>query len=259
MKRVFGIRPIALLLAAAWAMALQPLAALPHEVNLQAYATRNVDRYLVPNFPTGEFVPPLNNFGVPFFIPPGDKNYFAIENLETPLAIPVGVFGVKKVYTMIQGYGPHTGDKILDVEFKGSGGAYQDFPLIVGAHVRDFFESGFSLTINNTTTQRAFEFIGHGGAYTDNVDTGPRGFYDFDEQEFVLNPSFASQTLESITFTRHTTYGTPFILAITAVDSVAPPLPFYQSTRFWIIASITLATLVIIGVVIAIRRWLDAP
>jgi hypothetical protein len=233
----------------------QPLTAAPVEINLKAYTTRNASTYLVPNFPTGQVIPPLNNFGVPFSIPAEGRNFFTIEDKDRPLPIHVGVVGVKKVYTLIQAYGPHAGDEILTVEFSGDQGAYQRFLLIVGKDVRDFFESGFSRTINNTTTRPAFEFIGHGGAYTDDVKTGPRGFYDFDEQEFVLDPSFLSQTLESITFTRHTDYGTPMILGITAVNS-QPEATFEESLRFWLMVSAGLMVFGAIGLIIWVRRWL---
>jgi len=251
-------RLIALALGACGAMT-RPLIAVPVEINIQPYATRTTSTYLVPDFPTGQVIPPLNSFGVPFYIPAEGKNFFTVEDTEVPHPVNVGVFGVKKVYTLIQAYGPHAGDEILTVEFNGNKGAYQRFSLFVGANVRDFFESGFSRTINNTTTRTAFEFIGHGGAYTDDVTTGPRGFYDFDEQEFVLDPSFSKQTLDTISFTRHTVYGTPMILGITAVNSLEPEAPFYETLRFWLIISAVLLVLAVIGLVIWIRRWLDAP
>ncbi len=252
MKFKHYFRLLALALGASVGTGTQPLTAAPVEINLQAYATRNTSTYLVPNFPTGRFIPPLNNFGVPFYVPAEGMNFFTVENKEVPFPVHVGVFGVKKVYTLIQAYGPHSGDEILTVEFIGNKGADQRFLLFVGKDVRDFFESGFSRTINNTTTRTAFEFIGRGGAYTDDVKTGPRGFYDFDEQEFVLNPSFSNQTLEKITFTRHTDYGTPMILGITAVNSL-PEAPFYESLRFWLMVSAGLMVLGAIGLIIGLR------
>jgi len=125
--------------------------------------------------------------------------------------------------------------------------------------VRDFFESGFSRTINNTTTRPAFEFIGRGGAYGDDTAIGPRGYYDFDEHEFDLKDDFAKQTLETITFTKLTEWGTPMVLGITAQTYAEPAPSFFRSFRFWLIVGAGLFILAIAGVVVWIRRWLDAP
>jgi hypothetical protein len=205
--------------------------------------------------------PPLNSFGIPFYIPAGENNFLTIER-DNPVTIHVGVLGVRKIFTLMQAYGPPAGDRICSVEFIGSAGADQTFNLIVGINVRDFFESCFSRTINNTTTQSAFEFIGRGGAYTDNTATGPRGFYDFDEQEYDLRQEFATQTLNSVKITTFSNWGTPFLLGLTAQTSAEPErssLSFLSSYRFWIIVSVCVFVLAIIFMGVGIQRWLNAP
>ena len=122
-----------------------------------------------------------------------------------------------------------------------------------------FFESNYCRTINNTSTQPAFECIGRGGAYTDDTKTGPRGFYNFDEQEFDLNSDFANQTLNSMTITLSGYGGRPMLLGVTADTYAAPAVPFYLSFRFWFIIITCLLILAVIGLILWIRRWLNAP
>ena len=177
----------------------------------------------------------------------------------TPVTIKVGAIGVKRVFTLMQAYAPNTGDDICSVEFFGDAGADETFRLIAGVNVRDFFESCFSRTINNTTTRPAFEFIGQGGAYTDNTTTGPRGFYDFDEQEFDLDAAFANQTLDRIKVTAYTEQGTPILLGVTAVTSAEPEASIFTSFRFWLILGAVLTLLAVVGLVLGIRHWLNTP
>lgn len=198
-----------------------PASASSVEINLASYANRNIHDNLFPTFPTGQVIPPKNSFGVPFYIPDDGNNFVALEagSGRNPLTVRVGTFGVRKVYTLMQAYGPYWNRKVCAVKFTGSAGAEQTFVLTTGQNIRDFFESTFARTINNTSTRPAFECIGQGGAYTNDTKTGPRGFYDFDEQVFDLDSSFAGQTLVSITFSASEQFGMPILLGLTAVTS----------------------------------------
>jgi hypothetical protein len=257
-QRLAELRFASLIVIGLLVTALFPISAADVEISLAPYATRNIQANLFPTFPTGHVIPPKNSFGVPFYIPASGKNFLPVER-DSPVTIHVGVFGVKKIFALIQAYGPHEGDRICSVEFIGSAGADQTFNLIVGFDIRDFFESGFSRTINNTTTCPAFEFIGRGGAYGDDTATGPRGFYDFDEHEFDLNKDFANQTLDSIKFIKLTDWGTPMLLGLTAQTVTEPEPSLFLSFRFWLIVGACLLILAFVGVVMWIRHWLDAP
>ena len=115
-----------------------PVSGTPQAISLAPYANRNIQQSLFPTFPTGHVIPPKNSFGVPFNIPLDGPNFIVVESTG-PLVIHVGAFGVKKVFTLMQAYGPVAGDKICSIEFNGSAGADQVFPMIVGVNVRDFF------------------------------------------------------------------------------------------------------------------------
>ena len=195
------------------------------EIDLTPYANGNIQANLFPTFPSGLVIPPKNSFGVPFNIPASGKNFVAIESAadRNPLTIHVGTPGVTKVFTLMQAYGPYKYAKICSVTFMGSAGAQQTFVLVGNSNIRDFFESNYARAINNASTRPAFECIGRGGAYTNDTTTGPRGFYNFDEQEFDLNPDFATQKLDSIKFTAAEQYGVPMLLGVTAVTSPRPP------------------------------------
>ena len=211
----------ALLLLAALGLLMGLAGADPKTVDLSPYVTANIQQTLYPTFPTGRVVPPENKFGVPFDLLPASGNNYVIikgENNNNPLTIPIGVAGVVKVYMLMQALGPWRSRQLCTVQFTGSGGAHQMVPLWSGQNVRDFFEASFARTINNTTTKEAFNFIGQGGAFTDNTADGPRGYYHFDEQEFILNNDFAGQTLASITIKANTEgVGVPVLLGLTVV------------------------------------------
>jgi len=108
--------------AAFFLVFLSPAFATPVEIDLTPNATRNIQANLFPTFPTGHVVPPLNSFGVPFYFAPSGKNFFSVES-DSPVSVHAGVFGVKKVFALIQAYGPHAGDRICTVDFVGNAGA----------------------------------------------------------------------------------------------------------------------------------------
>jgi len=254
---------VAYTLAAVWALLLSPLLfALPSEIDLKPYANGNIQAQLSPLFPVGHIMPPNNSFGVPFAIPENGNNFVQIddERGNNPLSIKVGIYGVKKVFTLIQAFAPIYGQRLCSLEFIGSQGADQTVILIGGQNVRDFFESGFARTINNTTTRNAYELVGRGGAYTNNTTTGPRGFYNFDEQEFDLNADFATQTLDSIKFTAlGNRSGSPLLLGATVVTFIELKPSFFSTPRFWLILGACVFVLILAGGAVGIRRWLNAP
>ncbi len=237
-----------------------PARAVPRMIDLTPYANANIAATLFPTFPTGRVVPPKNRFGVPFNIPREGNNYVVINGAD-PLTVSIGITGVHKVYTLLQAFGPSPASRICTVEFLGSAGARQEFTLYGGGEIRDFFESNYARTINGTTTRPAFEEIGRGGAYTNDTTTGPRGFYNFDEQEFTLAPDFATQTLNAVRFTGGD-HGTPILLGLTVQTSQAPPPGVFSvlaMRAFWmIVGGIVLAIVVVAGAT-RLRRWLTVP
>lgn len=124
--------------------------------------------------------------GVPFYIPPNRKNvwsaYHYHDNTEHRLDVPVGLFKVKEVYTVLNTLGGCRGGDHLFIEFHGSLGAKHRVELIGDRDVRDW----------NTF------------AYTNEVDapTQPvwtRGPVRLDSQRFVLPAAFQDQQLQYIT------------------------------------------------------------
>ena len=221
------------ILTAMMLVALVPARAVSTAIDLTPFANRNIQQALYPDFPTGHVVPPKNSFGEPFNIPAGVKNFVVLDKETSPVTLHVGVPGVRKVYTLMQAFGPWRGAPICTVEFVGSGGGTQTFTLVGGQNIRDFFESGFTRSINNNTTQNAFEFIGRGGAYTDDVTNGPRGFYIFDEQEFVLGERFANETLDSIIFTASGQGGIPILLGVTVETSLERKTSLFSGNNLY--------------------------
>ena len=240
-------------------MVMEPGAwAVPREIDLKPYGTANLQATVFPTFPTGHVVPPLNTFGVPFNIPDKGKNYVTIGGYSspTPITIRVNVPGVRKVYTLMQAFGPWEGAGLCSLEFIAGDGTRQKFGLRGGWNIRDFFESGFARSINNTTTRPAFELIGRGGAYTSNTTNGPRGYYDFDEQEYTLDDAFANQSLDSIVIDAPGagSRGTPFLIGLTVQTAEPPPFSFFSGIYSWLLPAGVALVAAAIGVIVAIRR-----
>jgi hypothetical protein len=192
----------------------------------------DIQTNLISTFPTGPYTPSNNSFGAPFSIPVGPNNYNAISNNGTQLTITTSVFDVTNVFTLMNAYSPSPGDQIASVQFIATGGVSETFDLVAGTNIRDFYQGSFANTINGTTTQNAFSCndpsscLGGGG--TGDVTSGEQGNYVIDEQDFVLNAAFASQTLTTIVITNTSTEGgTPIVLGVTAADitASATPLP----------------------------------
>jgi hypothetical protein len=156
------------------------------------------DDFLIINgstFPTG-----TQNFGgVPFAIPAGPNNYWAAGAAAgfgpgtVSLTIPVGVFGVTSVFTLLNTMWGWAGPQAyLFITFNGSNGATETVPLVGNVNVRDYNNDGNTNTINNTSTIQVWD-----------NGLGQR----LDRQEYILPPAFASQALASITITDTGTEG----------------------------------------------------
>jgi hypothetical protein len=140
-------------------------------------------------FPTG-----AQNFGgVPFAISAGPNNYWngaAAANFGSgtvSLTIPVGVYGVTSVFTLLNTIWGWAGPTpYLYITFTGSNGATETVPLVGNVRVRDYNNDGNTNTINNTSTVQVWD-----------NGLGQR----LDRQEFILPATFATQTLTSVTIT----------------------------------------------------------
>jgi hypothetical protein len=179
----------------------------------------NIQSNLIAQFPTGLWVA-TNSFATPFDVvtnAAGENFYAANTTLSNNISIPA----VSNVYTLINAYAPG-GGAVATIEFKGDQGADQTFTLNGGVNIRDFYQGSFVNTLNNTTTENAFEaFDVQGGGATGNVNTGLTGNYVIDEQSFSLDAAFLTQHLTEIILSG-TGNGTPIILGITA--QVATPV-----------------------------------
>jgi hypothetical protein len=179
----------------------------------------NIQTNLIAQFPTGLWVT-TNAFATPFEILTNGtgQNFY---NAYTPLTNNVSIPAVSRVYTLMNAYNPE-GAPLATVEFKGDLGADQTFTLYGGVDIRDFYQGTFVNSINDTTTENAFEvFDVQGAGGTGNVNNGDTGNYVVDEQLYTLAPVFLTQHLSSIIISGMG-YGTPIVLGITA--QVAAPV-----------------------------------
>jgi hypothetical protein len=222
------------------------------EIDLIPCANGNIERDLVLGFPTGHVVPPNNNYNVPFLIPPTGNNFVHFDSLPGgTVTIPIHKRGVRRVFTLIQAYGPTAGSNLLRVEFNGSAGALQTFDLFAGEQVRDFFESRYEHRLTSPSTRSAFQFNGQGAAFSSLAATGWRGYYNFDEQEFVLGGGFAGQELQSVKLTCPRNGGIAMLLGLTVDTSVVPSPDAILSTaaRISVLAGgLVLLALVLVGI-----------
>ncbi len=127
--------------------------------------------------------------GVPFNIPSAGNNVWqSVDPYSTgpnprTLTIPVNVFGVDQVNTLINSWwGESVPGTEASIKFSGSAGASYTYNLDGGSDTRDYFAGGFANTINGSTTINVF-------------DTGTKRI---DMQTFMLPQSFWTQTLTSI-------------------------------------------------------------
>jgi hypothetical protein len=139
-------------------------------------------------FPSGS-----QNFGgVPFAIPTVPNNYWSgslagnCVSGTVSLTIPVGVSGVRSVFTLLNTFRGQVGPDLY-VTFSGSDGATATQPLVGGVNVRNYNPGGYTSTINNTSTIQVW--------------TDGENQQRLDRQEYILPAAFASQVLTSVTIT----------------------------------------------------------
>ncbi len=132
------------------------------------------------------------------------------------LVIPVNVYGVDNVDTLINSIYGTTGTTTGSITFNGSVSSYT-VDLIEGDNVRDHFYGNYvNTTSSPDVTQAVFGINSPGNEH-------------LDMQNFILPSVFNTQMLDSITFDSYgygNPLGTPFIVGATAVSNVAAtPLP----------------------------------
>ena len=200
-------------------------------------ATNCIQTDLISTFPTGIFTT-QNGLAIPFSIPSAHDTCGVTGNGACNFYDGFGFTGggqqimisaesipnVRHVYTLMNAYTPALGQQLATIEFVGSMGASQTFPLVAGENIRDFYQGGYANTLNNgiphSVALNAFTCIdpanclGAGG--TGNVQTGLAGTYVVDVQEFFLGPKFASQDLVQIIITDTYNGSNPILLGITA-------------------------------------------
>jgi hypothetical protein len=148
-----------------------------------------------------------NTAGSNVLIPEGDHQY---------VHIPVDVFGVSTVYTLINVCGGLDGYNIGSLTFSGSGGSSYTIDLVVGRNIRDHYYGGFTNTTTDPmTTQAVFGINSPGHSH-------------YDMQTIRLPSSFEGETLNEILF-----YGNPWpggvpgsgaaLLAGATVEAVPEP------------------------------------
>jgi hypothetical protein len=131
--------------------------------------------------------------GVPFAIPAGNNNYWAgaaAANFgpgTVSITIPVGVFGVTSVFTVLNSMWGWAGPTpYLFITFNGSNGVTWTKGLVGNVNVRDYNQDGNTNTIDNTSTVQVWD-----------NGLGQR----LDRQEYILPAAFANQELTSVTIT----------------------------------------------------------
>jgi hypothetical protein len=140
-------------------------------------------------FPSGS-----QNFGgVPFAIPAGPNNYWggtvagSCGSGTVSLTVPVGVSGVRSVFTLLNTYNGQAGPSAyLYITFTGSDGATATEPLVGDVNIRNYNGGGYTQTIDNSSTVQV---------WTNGEEQR------LDRQEYILPAAFASQVLTSVTIT----------------------------------------------------------
>jgi|HubBroStandDraft_1064217.scaffolds.fasta_scaffold04873_4 hypothetical protein len=201
-------------------------------------ANNSIQTNLISPFPEGMFTA-ANEFATPFFIAlaptgcgftgTGVCNFFDAfgtngsgQSITFNLALP----HVTHVFTLMNAYSPAVGAEIATIQFVGSGGATQTFPLVAGRNIRDFYHGSFANTLVNgipgVHAVNAFHCVDPseclGGGGTGDVDTGYAGLYVVDEQEFTLSPELVSQALVRIVVTDTHDGSVPILLGLTTLS-----------------------------------------
>ena len=160
---------------------------------------------------------PLTVAGVPFTLatigPNSDTAIIQTSEsvgVSETYSIPVGVFGVTTVDTLINSAFGGCGVNIGELDFIGASNTYT-YTLTEGTNVRDHFNGGFCNTVTSVAGTASF------GGGADRLDM----------QQIALPASFATDTLESIDFKSFGQFldGSPFLAAaaVTTASSVPEP------------------------------------
>jgi hypothetical protein len=151
--------------------------------------------------------------GVPFALAEVPSSGFNIiqGDLTSPntFTIPVGVYGVSSVYTLINSaFGSFNNDDGY-VEFEDSSSDTFTVQLIEGSDIRDHYNGFFVNTLSNSTAGVTTSTISY-------FNQNP-GFAHLDEQDFTLPSAFQSATLTDIIFETNGDdgAGVPFLAAAT--------------------------------------------
>jgi hypothetical protein len=124
--------------------------------------------------------------GIPFNIPIAPENSLWTTNTgesgTITLNIPLHVYGVSEVHTLINTVWGYSGQTHTWLTFTGSGGASYTIGLVNGSDIRDYYNGSYANSINGTTT----------------VNVWSIGPYRLDKQKITLPGAFAGQYLTNI-------------------------------------------------------------
>jgi hypothetical protein len=166
-----------------------------------------------PLFPSPSFSSSQTLGGVPFQFQADANGNTAFETGS--LTIPVNVYGVSSVYTLINSaYGAYDAD-VGSVTFDGSLGSTYTVQLIEGWNIRDHYYNPYPF-VNTTSDPTTTEAVWGVNDY---------GYAHLDMQDFTLPTSFADQTLVNIVFDSAGGYpsGEPFIAGATVLSTPSVP------------------------------------
>lgn len=115
--------------------------------------------------------------------------------------INISIPYVTHVYTLMNAYAPAARRQLATIEFVGSKGATDTFPLVAGEDIRDYYQGRWANGLTNDVPRvkviNAFTCVDPdtclGSAGSLNVNTGFSGTYVLDEQQFSLNSAFQTQ------------------------------------------------------------------
>jgi hypothetical protein len=150
------------------------------------------------------------------------------------VVVPINVFGVDRVYTLMNTmWGQPGAASFASLTFTGSAGDVFVMQLIGGIDIRDYAQGSFTNTINGTTTIQVFDIASMIPV------TGQR----LDRQMIDLPGVFLNQTLMSVTVTDFggTNFSRAFLAGVTTQQFSTVPEP---STVFLLAGGMALIGLV---------------
>jgi hypothetical protein len=131
-------------------------------------------------------------------------------NAVVTVTIPVGVYGVSDVYSLMNTlWGQGGPSSYASITFNGSAGTSYTYNLVGNRDIRDYNQNSWTNSINNTTTIQIF-----------NNGIGQR----LDRQRFALPAAFLTQTLDTVVIrdTGRSNFQRVFLAGLT-VSSVPAP------------------------------------